>query len=583
MTLPFRGRHHDAESGHDRARSLTSAGMVEPLRDDEAAWLAAHLDTCAECRGEHEAWEADRRVLRSLREQPVEPPRDLWARTSAEIDRESRGSRRRRAVATSGRAAGRDLWQGLPLGAAAGALVVLIVVGTSIFTTPQVPTDTPNATNDVALTIGPQPTNLSLAAAADVGWMRPAANGAWELVVSDVDEVCPRSKGGCALFGVDTAARPVDIGDDATGLLMSPNARQLVVASRTSSTEAAKVYVIPVPSEDTVATPEPPVTEPSAPATESPSGPAVTEAPPTSEATPVVGPSDTPGSTPAGAIELASGVTMVGEAAYNDDGTWLAFSARPSDDSTGPDLYLWKVGDDAATAVTTDHQTYFSTWLEGRVVASSVLASEGPSAAAHPVSFLLDPASGERTDVTQPDVWLPVVDAAGRFTTYWSGTLVPTADGLGWKLDAGELVLDEWLGQGQSPASSDATGASAAPGVGPAGRQVALPVGDVATFQAKFDPDGLRVAIWGADEADALVGRLHLVVIDGDTGTVDPSVSPLPGAPALRRFSIDQGRLAWVSPRGQDGQESAVQVLGWAGREFGEVQTVPEKDLFIVR
>ena len=72
-------------------------------------------------------------------------------------------------------------------------------------------------------------------------------------------------------------------------------------------------------------------------------------------------------------------------------------------------------------------------------------------------------------------------------------------------------------------------------------------------------------------------------MLDPVTGAIDTDVAPLPGAPALRRFSIDVGRLAWVSPSGQDGQESAVQVLGWARDEFGEIRTIPAKDLYIVR
>ena len=90
-------------------------------------------------------------------------------------------------------------------------------------------------------------------------------------------------------------------------------------------------------------------------------------------------------------------------------------------------------------------------------------------------------------------------------------------------------------------------------------------------------------SIWAADDPSAEVGRLHLIVLDPETGTLDSDMRPLAGEPSLRRFSIDKGRLAWVSPRGQDGQESAVQVLGWKGRNFGEIQTIPAKDLFIVR
>ena len=105
----------------------------------------------------------------------------------------------------------------------------------------------------------------------------------------------------------------------------------------------------------------------------------------------------------------------------------------------------------------------------------------------------------------------------------------------------------------------------------------------MAVFKALFDTAGKRLAVWASDDPAAEFGRLSLVVLDPETGTVDEDLQPLAGEPALRRFSIDKGRLAWVSPRGQDGQESAVQVLGWHGRNFGEIRTIPAKDLFIVR
>jgi hypothetical protein len=117
--------------------------------------------------------------------------------------------------------------------------------------------------------------------------------------------------------------------------------------------------------------------------------------------------------------------------------------------------------------------------------------------------------------------------------------------------------------------------------LGPAGTPVVLTTGTTAAFKAKFDPSGTRLAIWVGEHADAAIGRLQLVVLNS-TGDIDPDVAPLRGAPALRRFSIDVGRLAWVSPSGQDGQESAVQVLGWSGFDFGEIRTIPSKDLYIV-
>ena len=48
-------------------------------------------------------------------------------------------------------------------------------------------------------------------------------------------------------------------------------------------------------------------------------------------------------------------------------------------------------------------------------------------------------------------------------------------------------------------------------------------------------------------------------------------------------LSMDKGRLAWVTPPGQDGEGSHVQVLGWHGRSFGQVRTIQADKLFVVR
>ena len=54
------------------------------------------------------------------------------------------------------------------------------------------------------------------------------------------------------------------------------------------------------------------------------------------------------------------------------------------------------------------------------------------------------------------------------------------------------------------------------------------------------------------------------------------------GIRALKGVSIDTGRLAWVTPPGQDGNQSTVQVLAWANDDFGQVETVPGAQLTIV-
>jgi len=203
------------------------------------------------------------------------------------------------------------------------------------------------------------------------------------------------------------------------------------------------------------------------------------------------------------------------------------------------------------------------------------------------MSFLLDPESLERRDLTRPDVWLPVLDRSGRSVVYWSGTLV-SDDGRTWALGTGQLVLDRWStgvpapvrpGAPNAAVSTDAPASTPIP-VGPSGAPTTLVPGGKAAFEASFDPSGSHLAVWVGETLEDEIGRLHLVVLDPQTGAIATG-SPLEGAAALRRFSIDKGRLAWVTPSGQNGQESAVLVLAWHGDEFGEVQTEPASDLYL--
>lgn len=623
MTLPFRRRHHDDETAHDRARALTAREMLESLPDDAAGWLGSHLEGCAECRRDREAYIADRDLLRAVRERTPEPPRDLWARTSAALDREA-GSRGRRAATPSRR------WQGLPFGAAAGALIVAVVIGVSNFPRPVPPSSTAGGSPVAVVTPDPQPTPFDIDAGR-VAWVQAGEDGSWELRISAVDAVCPQARPACQPLGGDDPGTPVNLGSTPTGVTFSPDLNQLVVESRGEGAAPDRIFVVEVPVAEPSATPTPPGTPTEAPTVTA--IPTVTPDPTTPSSQPPGSPEPTP-TTPEGTVEIASGVVVVGETAYSDDGTWLAFSARPSDGTTGPDLYLWKVGDPVAIQVTTDHQTYFSAWLDGRVLASRVevvspptpsssasadplaiptadpsagasdAPSDAPSAApqateGHPVSFLLDPATLVRTDIAQPDVWLPVVDPTGRFVVYWSGMLHSNDGGLDWLLGNGQLVLDGWSAgttpeaspepsaePPDVPAGSDDPAATSDPGPdapGPAGDPVPVVDETTASFKAKFDPTGTRLAVWVGEQLDATVGRLHLLVLHPETGAVEADHTPLPGAPALRNFTIERGRLAWVSPSGQDGQESSVQVLGWLRNEFGEIRTIPARDLLIVR
>ena len=606
MTLPFRSRHHDDESAHDRARALTSREMLEALPGEEAGWLQGHLDGCAECRRDRAAYLADRELLRSLRERTPEPPRDLWARTATALDREARARVGHGPGSRSARAGARTpAWRRIPFGAMAGALIVLVVLGASLIPPIGPVRETPRGSGVAGVTTGPEPTELAITAGR-VGWIRPDDNGSWELVFADVDSVCPQARLSCRPLAEGNPTQPVHLGGLPTGLTISPHYDQLVVEAHGTGTTPDRVLVLPVPPATPAVTPAPTDAATSTPAPTVPATVLVTPEP----ATPQPG-SPGPSATPGAVIEIVSGVIVVGEAAYSGDGRWLAFSARPSNGSTGPDLYLWSVGAPGAIAVTSDHQTYFSTWLGGRVLASRVDVTSAPTGAvtasvpptrsaaatavasgdpksieAHPTSFLLDPDTLVSTDIAAKDIWLPVVDSTGRYVAHWSGTLRSRANGFDWELGTGKLVLDRWSagpGGAPSPDPSATAGSSTAPvgPLGPAGTPVVVSTGNIAAFKAKFDPSGTRLAIWVGEQVDADIGRLELIVLNS-SGGIDPDVAPLRGAPALRRFSIDVGRLAWVSPSGQDGQESAVQVLGWSNFDFGEIRTVPSKDLYLV-
>lgn len=596
MTLPFRRRHHDAEATHDRARALSSRGLIDDLDGEEAAWLERHLDACAECRLEHDAFAADRELLRSLRDEPIEPPRDLWAQTSAALDQAAAKRPLLTARSGGGPAArwrtGLSTWRGFSLGAAIGAAALLVIVVSGLIPA-QIPIVNQPSGGVAGASPGPTPIDVT----AQVPVLRSAADGSLEFVFTDIGGVCPHSRPECVPPPVEHKVDVGLLGAKPSTVTLSPGSNQLAFESEGGTTSEGKIYVVPVP---TTGTESPPPVTPSA-ATSSPSTPS----PGSSEPSPVP--------TPPGAIEIATGVTVVGEVAYSPDGQWLAFSAAPADGSTGPDLYLYSAGSDAAIRVTDDHQTYFSAWLGSQVLASRVIPNVEPAAPGNPgestgpdanggsngngngrpiegtpSSFLIDPGTQARTVLTQGSVWLPVVDPTGRSVAYWSGGLRSTDVGVTWLLADGQLVLDGWTSATvTTPAASDAASSpeptvGVTPIVGPSGHPNMLVAGSVEDFRATFDPAGTKLAIWVAEQQAGSVGRLHLVVIDPATSGPD-STEPLAGVPALRRFSIDANRLAWVSPPGQDGQESSLHVLGWSGDEFGQITTEPAPEVFIVR
>jgi hypothetical protein len=673
MTSRFR-RRQSWDSPHDRARARAAERLWEVLPAGEAEWLDRHLSECRDCRAVADSYEAQRLELRGLRDRTPVPPRDLWARTAAAIERED--ARRRPSLrpdpAPRMPLLRRKRPSPVPLGAISGLLVVAVVVGVSLLggraTQPQLPTLQPTPPQ-VAVTLPPfQTTGPSgtpiVVAAADVGWMRVGPNGQIEVFFSPIDQVCADTEGpDCAPID-EASPRSGAIADaPPEAVVKSPDDKSLIVVQGPTDNGAGKVIVVPVPTapgstpEPTATTTPTPVVT-ATPPVESATPGVETPTPPVESATPPVETPSAPVETPTpslvsqsqspltGPLEIASGVIVVGQsAAYSPDGAWFAFSARPTDGSQGPDIYVWRVGDPVALPITADHRSVFSGWLDGQMIgsravvvetvpevspvptdASPVPADASPTptdgspapAEASPVplldlrpeAFLLDPATGAETPLPEAPFWRPSVDPIGHWAVYWDGTVSLADNGLEWRAGAGQLVVGAWppvpaeppVAEGSQPPASetpasgspdtspvspavspdDSATASSSPSPEPTAAPQVLDTSAIRDWDARWDEAGTHLAIWIADQADPTIGRLSLYVFDPATGTLDLAEPLLSAKPALPGFSISSDRLAWATPDNQDGEGSHVEVLAWKGHDSGQVQSAPGDDQVVV-
>jgi hypothetical protein len=616
-------RHNDPQTPHERARLLASDRLDGSLSASDTTWLDEHLRGCEPCRSIAAAYAEGRELLRSL---PVpEPPRDLWARTSVAIERER---------ARSGSAAARPrirLRRETLVGLLA-VIVVGVVVGRSLLPS--------GGSSGVGLSSpGPGPSSgpgqSAIAGATplavppgDVAWAMPSADGSYTVNVAKVDAVCPEDAApapDCAPLDAG-ATQIVSLASKPGSIVLAPKAGQAAVVDSTATTTGGSIIVVPIvrstppptapapasaspsastpptasasPSGSPVASPTAagsptPSVTPSATVEPSPSAtPPETPTPsPTTEpsASPSVLPSPTatPAPTLAGVLAIIDDVIVVGgDASYSADGEWLAFSARPADGSHGPDVYVWHLGDQEARALTSDHGTVFSDWVDGRVLVSRSHAGSKPEQdtaspapdRASPVSVLLDPANGKQRGSTLSGIWRPVVDPSGRWVVYWTGTLAYDEVARMWVPDQGRLVIDDW----------DAV-LDEAPNPTPDPQPLLDTKSDspVRDWEVRWDPTGRYVGAWVADPLTATLGRLSLITIDRTTGRVDDTRKPLlRNAPALAGFAIGDGRIAWATPPGQDGEGSRLLVLAWKGPDAGRIQSDPassQGDIVVVR
>ena len=567
---------------HVRARELAAARLDESLRVDDAAWLDAHLSTCAECRSVAAGYDLGRSAFRVLRDRAPEPPRDLWARTSAALESErGRGMRRRGAARRMGLARfGRFV-----AAPAVGLLVVVMIVSSGLLGGHEI---LPGGT-------GPGATPIALAAAADLRVLTRSSDGTVNVMSGQVNAVCPIGSESCGAAPSFAITRVKGVTGTSDLAALSPSQDRIVLTNRTG------VFVLPMATPQLVASPLPSARPTSSPAHASTSSPAATPTPgaassapatastaspsATASATPTGSPAATsaaggtasPTSTdvsgpaspspsiavapaPGGAIQIASDVTVVGSVVYSPDGTQVAFAARPSDGSAGPDIYVWTTGDSTAHALTSDHATQLASWTGAGILAGRVTGGR-------PSTMLLNPSTGKGTTVPG-GAWLPVVDPAGTTAAWWDGTLRLAGDGLTWVPESGRLVLGPW-----PPAVSTGTAdASAAPGAsGAAAPPVpqVLATGPLDAWQVRWDEGGTVVAVWLHGGSTSKPGHLSLFPVDAATGLASLARPWLDAAPAAAGFQLRTGRLVWSGP-GASG-EDVVQVLAWNGSDVGRL------------
>ena len=393
---------------HERARRLAAGRLDEALAAADEAALEAHLADCGSCRASVAGYEADRLALRAL--PPIEPPRDLWARTSAALEREH--ARHPRAARRTPRR-----WGPVAvLGSGFALVLVIAIVGPTLLGTSRADLDVAAPASGggagLAPSSAPGVTPLTVPTS-QVTWVVTKGSGGLSLVTASVNKVCPTGdEPDCApLAGISRSL--ASLPTVPSSLVLSPsNAGQAVAIGPAPNQVGTTLFVMAVPA----------VAESSSGLSSSPLasagvgvGPAVSPVPGFSVARDsdagtgrdeIAGHAQPhadlghgrivassagepcarwqPGSDSCGRhLAIMSNVTLVGDqAAYSPDGLWFAFSARPAGTSTGPDVYVWQAGWPAALPITADHGSVFSGWVDGQILASRAVpvgADSSPS------------------------------------------------------------------------------------------------------------------------------------------------------------------------------------------------------------
>ena len=634
-------------SSHERARVRAAERLDGPLGLAEATWLEEHLAACPACAAVAAAYEADRHSLRAMGASGGEPPRDLWARTAAAIERES---------ATRGRGVSpvQPGSRRIPLGALSGMAVIAVVLGASAISSglfrSGVPIAIPPVTvasdsvrseaPDASALAGAIPTPFAVGAG-NVRWVRTRSDGTFAYNTASVDEVCPSGgQDGCATIQ-ESADERLALSAEPETIIGSPNDRQAVVVSRDAAGRQT-IFIVELPADDGSIDPTPaPTTTPvptelvptvaptastaSAPASGSAAEPSPTEPSPTEPSAPTtpapttepstgpdqsvspsLGPSASPEPTVAASLAIASGIEVVGQsAAFSADGTRFAFTARPADGSRGPDVYVWTMGEGDARPVTSDARSTFASWAGDQVLVSRLVEADTTGDPSVPGLVTMTTVSIHLTtglETPAGDTWRPVVDPTGTRVVTWEGAIAldpatsasplssvgpsETLDPLDPLASASpSFVASPAAGRLVLRAWPTASGLTASPTASGSIDPGVQVISDdpVADFDVRWEESGTWFAVWMSDGTDPTLGRLSLFRVDPITGLMDQPAGAPVDVPALPGFSIGQGRLAWATPPGQGGEGSRVQIVAWAADDVGTIETAPAEGLIVVR
>ena len=497
---PSRPTDKASERAHEKARMLASDAIDAELAPADAAWLDGHLAGCSDCQSAADDYRSLHDELRGLA--LPEPPRDLWARTSAGLDSidRSRAGRASRAGWTGPRLG--DYLRGRSsVGSVVAVTVTVFVVGLSLLSQGPlfVPTAAPSATANVAFA-SPAPSSGTQAALTLVDgnsyWVTPD-NGVYQIKAGAAS--CTGSPESCAVTNGKGTVLGSIASKSAVSVVISSNATQaavwngskIVILPLTDATPATVAMDLltprpatpaptPAPTE-TPATPPPPSATAPAPTTQASSKPQPTKTPrkthaptpgttnapttpvPTTEPAPTPSPTVAPTPTPVPAtptptsavagtsgqpLAILDGYKIVGGGPlFSADGRWLAFSARPVTASSGSDVFVWRVGWDRAQAVTTSGADLLAGWLGTRILISEFVSTPAPTATAPAsvtaISYLYDPAA---TVVRRIDrsMLMPVVDPTGRYVVYWAGSVAYNAATGLYGPGKGGFFFDAW-------------------------------------------------------------------------------------------------------------------------------------------